>query len=432
MTLYFMSDRELTRLEVLRDLTSGRLTVAAASELLGLERRQVLRLSKAYQQQGATALISKKRGRTSNRAAPAELKAQALDLVRQKYADFGPTLAAEKLREVHSIYVGRETLRTWMLEAGVWSDRQKRRGRVYQPRYRRECVGELIQVDGSDHFWFEDRADSCTLLVFIDDATSRLMHLQFVQSESTFAYFNATQRYLEAHGKPIAFYTDKHAVFRVNKAGGLHGDGMTQFGRALKALSIEIICANSSQAKGRVERANKTLQDRLVKELRLAGVSSMDDGNAFLPSFIADYNARFAKAPFNDKDLHRPMAPRDRLDEAFTWRAERTLSQALTLQYDNILFMIEPSEFAQGAIGQRVEVVDFPDGRLEIRHKGRSMPYRTFDKVRRVTETAVIENKRLGGLLALIKQSQEAGPPGARTRKGPRRRDQTGHMFGVG
>jgi hypothetical protein len=184
------------------------------------------------------------------------------------------------------------------------------------------------------------------------------MHLQFVQSESTFAYFNATQRYLEQHGKPVAFYTDKHAVFRVNKPSGLHGDGMTQFGRALKALSIEIICANSSQAKGRVERANKTLQDRLVKELRLVGVSTMDDGNAFLPAFMADYNARFAKAPFNEKDLHRPMQPRDRLDEAFTWRAERTLSQSLTLQYDNILFMIEPSEFAQAAIGKRVEVVD--------------------------------------------------------------------------
>ena len=183
----------------------------------------------------------------------------------------------------------------------------------------------------------------------------------FVQSESTFAYFNATQRYLEQHGKPVAFYTDKHAVFRVNKPSGLHGNGMTQFGRALKALSIEIICANSSQAKGRVERANKTLQDRLVKELRLAGVSTMDEGNVFLPAFMADYNARFAKAPFNDKDLHRPMQPRDRLDEAFTWRAERTLSQSLTLQYDNILFMIESSEFAQAAIGRRVEVVDFPD-----------------------------------------------------------------------
>ncbi len=251
-------------------------------------------------------------------------------------------------------------------------------------------------------------------------------------TESTFAYFNATQRYLEQHGKPVAFYTDKHAVFRVNKPSGLHGDGMTQFGRALKALSIEIICANSSQAKGRVERANKTLQDRLVKELRLAGVSTMEDGNAFLPAFMADYNARFAKAPFNDKDLHRPMTPRDRLDEAFTWRAERTLSQSLTLQYDNILFMIEPSEFAQRAIGQRVEVVDFPDGRLEVRYKGRSMPYRTFDRVRRVTETAVLENKRLGGLLALIRQDQQTQPPGERTRKGPKRRDQTGHMFSVG
>ncbi len=158
----------------------------------------------------------------------------------------------------------------------------------------------------------------------------------------------------------------------------------------------------------------------------------MDDGNAFLPAFMADYNARFAKAPFNDKDLHRPMQPRDRLDDAFTWRAERTLSQSLTLQYDNILFMIEPSEFAKAAVGRRVEVVDFPDGRLEVRFKGRSMPYRTFDKLRRVTETAVLENKRLGGLLTLIRQSQEAEPPGQRTRKGPGRRDQAGHMFSVG
>ncbi len=432
MALHFMSDKELSRVEILRDLTAGRLTVSAASELMGLERRQVLRLSKAYQEQGATALISKKRGRASNRQTPTEIKAQALELIKARYADFGPTLAAEKLREVHGITVGRETLRLWMLDAGLWADRVKRRGRVYQPRYRRECVGELVQVDGSEHWWFEDRGPQCTLLVFIDDATSQLMHLQFVQSESTFAYFNATQRYLEQHGKPVAFYTDKHAVFRVNKPSGLHGDGMTQFGRALKALSIEIICANSSQAKGRVERANKTLQDRLVKELRLAGVSTMEDGNAFLPAFMADYNARFAKAPFNDKDLHRPMQPRDRLDEAFTWRAERTLSQSLTLQYDNILFMIEPSEFAQAAIGQRVEVVDFPDGRLEVRYKGRSMPYRTFDRLRRVNETAVLENKRLGGLLALIRQDQQTQPPGMRTSKGPKRRDQTRHMFSVG
>lgn len=429
MALHFMSSKELSRLEVLRDLAGGRLSTPAAAQLLGLERRQVQRLAKAYQNEGATALISKKRRRASNRQTAADVKAEALWLIREKYTDFGPTLAAEKLRELHGITIGRETLRAWMREAGLWADRVKRRGRVYQPRYRRECVGELTQVDGSEHWWFEGRGPQCTLLVFIDDATSRLMHLQFVQSESTFAYFNATQRYLEQHGKPLAFYTDKHAVFRVNKAAGLHGDGMTQFGRALKALTIEIICANSSQAKGRVERANKTLQDRLVKELRLAGINTMEAGNAFLPTFMADYNARFAKPPFNDKDLHRPLGSGDHLGEAFTWRAERTLSQSLTLQYDNILFMVEPSEFAQAAIGQRVEVVDFPDGRLEIRYKGRSMPYRPFDKLRRVTETAVLENKRLGGLLHLIRQSQQAGPPGHRTSKAPKRRDQTGHMF---
>ena len=156
MALHFMSDKELSRVEILRDLTAGRLTVSAASELMGLERRQVLRLSKAYQEHGATALISKKRGRASNRQMPTDIKAQALELIKARYADFGPTLAAEKLREVHGITVGRETLRLWMLDAGLWADRVKRRGRVYQPRYRRECVGELVQVDGSEHWWFED------------------------------------------------------------------------------------------------------------------------------------------------------------------------------------------------------------------------------------------------------------------------------------
>ena len=154
---------------------------------------------------------------------------------------------------------------------GLWLDRKQR---VHQPRHRRECVGELVQVDGCEHWWFEDRGSQCTLLVFIDDATSRLMHLQFVESESTFAYFHAARAYLEAWGKPVAFYSDKHGVFRVNHPGALGGDGMTQFGRALHALNIDIICANSSQAKGRVERAHKTLQDRLVKELRLAGAAA--------------------------------------------------------------------------------------------------------------------------------------------------------------
>src|SRR4051794_8685023 len=242
-----MSDGELWRLEVLRDLDQRRLTAAAAAQLLGLERRQVYRLLKAYRTEGPAGLISKRRGCSSNRRKPEAVRTKALSVIRERYWDFGPTLAAEKLREVHQITLGRETLRLWMIEAGIWADRKQRRKQVHQPRHRRECVGELVQVDGCEHWWFEDRGPQCTLLVFVDDATSRLMHLQFVESESTFAYFHAARAYLEAWGKPVAFYSDKHGVFRVNHPGALGGDGMTQFGRALHALNIDIICANSTR-----------------------------------------------------------------------------------------------------------------------------------------------------------------------------------------
>jgi hypothetical protein len=426
-----MSDGELSRLEVLRDLDQQRLTTAAAGQLLGLERRQVFRLLKSYRMKGPTGLISKRRGRRSNRRKPDALRRAVLAVIREWYWDFGPTLAAEKLREAHGITVGRETLRQWMIADGLWLDRRQRRKRVHQPRYRRECVGELVQIDGCEHWWFEDRGPQCTLLVFIDDATSRLMHLQFVESESTFAYFHAARAYLEAWGKPVAFYSDKHGVFRVNHPGALGGDGMTQFGRALHALNIDIICANSSPAKGRVERAHKTLQDRLVKELRLAGVASLAAGNAFLPAFIADYNTRFAKPPANKKDLHRPLRAGTDLDDAFAWKEERTLSQALTLQYDKVLFILEPSDQARAAIGKRVTVVDYPDGRLSIRYNGIELAYRTFDKVRHVDQGAIADNKRLGPLLAMIRDGQlRRGPE---RRSGPRRRDQRdARLFKVG
>src|SRR5947207_7421540 len=212
-----MSDGELKRLEVLRDLDQRRLTTEAAGQLLGLERRQVFRLLKAYRIEGPTGLISKRRGRPSNRRKPEELRSKALAIIRQQYWDFGPSLAGEKLREVHEIRLGRETLRLWMIEDGLWLDRRQRRKQVHQPRRRRECVGELVQIDGCEHWWFEDRGPQCTLLVFVDDATSRLMHLQFVESESTFAYFHATRDYLAAWGKPVAFYSEKHGVFRVNQ-----------------------------------------------------------------------------------------------------------------------------------------------------------------------------------------------------------------------
>jgi hypothetical protein len=430
-TVFLMSDRELSRLEVLRDLDQRRLTTKAAGQLLGLERRQVCRLLKAYRIEGPTGLISKRRGRRSNRRKPEALRRAVLTIIRQWYWDFGPTLAAEKLREDHGIAVGRETLRQWMIADGLWRDRKQRK-QVHQPRPRRDCVGELVQVDGSEHWWFEDRGPQCTLLVFVDDATSRLMHLQFVESESTFAYFHAARAYLEAWGKPVAFYSDKHGVFRVNHPGALGGDGMTQFGRSLHALNIDIICANSSPAKGRVERANKTLQDRLVKELRLAGAATLAEGNTLLPAFMVDYNARFAKPPANQKNLHRPLRAGDDLDDAFAWKEERTLSQALTLQYDKVLFILEPTDQAKAAIGKRISVVDYPDGRLVIRYKGIELAYRTFDKLRQVSQAAIVENKQLGAALAFIREQQLARAE-ARSRKAPRRRDQRdARLFKVG
>ena len=184
-----MSDGELTRLEVLRDLDQQRLTTTAAAQLLGLERRQVYRLLKAYRAEGPAGLISKRRGRPSNRRKPEELRIGALSIIRKRYWDFGSTLAAEKLREVHEITVGRETLRLWMIEDGLWLDRKQRRKQVHQPRHRRECVGELVQVDGSEHWWFEDRGPQCTLLVFVDDATSRLLHASPNDTSSSFSEY---------------------------------------------------------------------------------------------------------------------------------------------------------------------------------------------------------------------------------------------------
>jgi hypothetical protein len=430
-TVRLMSDGELSRLEVLRDLDQKRLTTAAAAQLLGLERRQVFRLLKAYRTEGPTGLISKRRGRRSNRRKPEALRRAVLAIIREWYWDFGPTLAAEKLREAHGITLGRETVRLWMIEAGLWVDRKQRRKRVHQPRSRRDCVGELVQVDGCEHWWFEDRGPQCTLLVFIDDATGRLMHLQFVESESTFAYFHAARAYLEAWGKPIALYSDKHGVFRVNHPGALGGDGMTQFGRALHALNIDIICANSSQAKGRVERAHKTLQDRLVKELRLAGACTLAEGNALLPAFIADYNARFAKPAANNKDLHRPLRAGDDLEDAFAWKEQRRLSHALTLQYDKMIFVVEPSEPAKAAIGKYVTVFDYPDGRLAIRYNGVELAYRTFDKIRQVDQGAIADNKHLGAVLTMIRDDQLGRGP--QRRSGPRRRDQRdARLFKVG
>jgi hypothetical protein len=402
-----MSERDLQRIEVLTDVLAGRRTVAAAGTALALSERQMYRLLAKYEAGGGGALIHQARGRASNRTLNAGIRKYAVELVRAHYADFGPTMAAEVLLEKHALRVGRETLRRWMVVDGLWLSRKQRRS-FHQPRLRRESYGELIQIDGSDHRWFEQRGEPCTLLVFIDDATSRLMQLRFVLSESTDSYFEALQGYLEAHGCPVAFYSDKHTVFRVGRQDAKGGSGMTQFGRALAELNIEILCANSSQAKGRVERANRTLQDRLVKELRMARVSSMEAGNVFLPGFVERFNERFAVPPAKTQDLHRTLnVPASRLKDILCHREQRYVGQQLTLSYDRKQIILERSDVADNLVGQYVELYDFADRPMEVRWKGHSLPYRVFSKDQRVSHTAIVENKRLGHALALVKAQQD-------------------------
>jgi hypothetical protein len=355
-----MSKQEFNRLEVLLRVQSGGLRVADGCVLIALRRRQVFRLLRGLKQDGATSLVSKHRGKPSNHRLPVEVRTLALSLVRERYADFGPTLAAEKLAAHHGCTISRETLRGWMLADGLWTDRGHRLPSPHQPRRRRDCLGELVQVDDSEHAWFEDRGAMCTLLAFVDDATSRLMLLRFVISESAFDYFRATRSYLETHAKPVALYSDKHGVFRVNSKDAVGGEGVTQFGRALSELNIDIICANSPQAKGRVERAFATLQDWLVKELRLAGISTIAEANAWLPGFITDHSARFGRDPANAKDLHRPLSATDDLDEVLAWREERTVTQNLTLHYDRMMLLLDLTPLARRLVRKKVEVVNYP------------------------------------------------------------------------
>lgn len=411
MGLVVMSERELNRIEVLSQVEDGLLDVTAAANLLGLTRRQVFRLLRRFREDGPSAIRHKARGKPPNNRYRDALKIYLLELVRENYPDFGPTLAAEQLEARHDVKVSRETLRKWMIEDGLWLSRKQRKS-FHQPRLRRECFGELVQIDGSDHHWFEDRGPSCTLLVFIDDATSTLMQLRFVKSESTFSYFEALELYLAAHGRPVAFYSDKHTVFRVAKQAARTGHGMTQFGRALNELNTEILCANSSQAKGRVERANRTLQDRLVKELRLAGISDIEAANAFLPGFMERYNARFAKVPRRADNLHRALnVEPDRLRDIFCLRDERYVGQQLALSYERKRIILQETEITRGLAGKYVDTYEFADGRLDIRWKGISLPYSAFDKDQRVTHAAITENKHLSAVLEHIKAEQDKAPP---------------------
>jgi hypothetical protein len=393
-----MSTKELSRLEVMQRLKDKRLIQKEAAKLLGLSTRQVKRLWQKYQKQAAKGLISKRRGTPSNNRIDADVSQKALDLIKKKYADFGPTLAHEKLLEIHKVQLSRESVRKMMIAEGLWKPRRAKKSAVHQMRERRACLGELVQIDGSDHAWFEERGERCTLLVFIDDATGKLQELLFVPDETFFAYCEASRQYFERHGKPVAFYSDKHGVFRINIQQPLgEGRGMTQFGRALQELDIQIICANSPQAKGRVERANQTLQDRLVKELRLRKLSTIEAGNKYLPEFCEDFNRRFAVPPRSTHDAHRPLLKTENLDLILTRQDTRLLSKNLTIQFNKTIYQIQSDRPGYALRNAQVTICENAQGVVTILYKNKLLPYTIFKKLPHQAEA--VDSKNLNHIL---------------------------------
>jgi transposase len=365
-----MTMHEFERAKVVEALAADEITKSIAAIRLQVTTRHVGRLQKRFEEAGLLGLVSARRGKPSNRQLAPGVAQMALQIVRDHYADYAPTFACEKLRERHEVVISKETLRRLMIEAGLWTPRSKRQAALHQPRDRRACLGELVQIDGSRHAWFEGRGAECTLLVYVDDATGRLLHLHFAETESTASYFDATRRYLEQHGKPHAFYSDRAAVFR---SASPNRRTPTQFQRALDELKIALICANSPQAKGRVERMNRTLQDRLVKELRAEGISNIEAANLWCSQFITDYNERFARTARNKLDRHTPVPQNEDLARILSQQETRKVSAQLAVKYYDRQYLLADSPAVRALIGHVITVHTYPDGRIELCAQGKAM-----------------------------------------------------------
>lgn len=377
-TFLKMSNTELNRLNVIQKVAEKRLRQKEAGALLQLSTRQIKRLLKNYQAHKAAGLVSKRRGRPSNHQLSAEVKQQALALLQSQYQGFGPTLACEKLQEREHLLISVESVRQLMIAEGLWKPHKLKKIVAHQLRERRACFGELVQIDGSPHDWFEGRVAACVLLVFIDDATGQLLQLRFADNESFFSYSQAAADYFQRQGKPVALYSDKHGVFRVNQTSVGAGEALTQFGRAMQDLDIQIICANTPQAKGRVERVIQTLQDRLPKEMRLRQISSREAGQAYLPEFRADFNQRFAEPARSTLDAHRPLSPHDNLAQILTWQETRTLSKNLTLQFEKVVYQIQTPRPTYALRQARVTVCLTADQQVTILYKGQPLAFTVF------------------------------------------------------
>lgn len=405
-----MSEREVNRLEVVIQVAQGLLSQRKAGERLGLSERQVRRLLRGYETQGAQALVSQRRGRASNRRIAGAVKSAILARVQECYADFGPTLAVEYL-QADGYTVSKETLRQWLIEADQWKAKPEQPKRRHPPRQRRSCVGELVQIDGSPHDWFEGRGPRCTLIAFIDDATSRVQEARFVPAETTQAYFDCLHTYIRRYGRPAALYSDRHSIFTKHDPEDAEP---TQFQRALSALDIAGIQARSPQAKGRVERLFQTLQDRLTKALRLANIADMESANAMLPAYLDAHNERFAVAPIDTHDAHRPCALSAQvLARLCAHHDSRKLSKDLVLSFQRQRYIIQTGGTPRYSLrGATVTVVSYADGRIELLRGDEILPFKVFDPLQHVLPAADDKtlNARVDEVLAQQRQVKKYHP----------------------
>lgn len=383
-----MSIKETERITIMDNLIAKRIKQKHASKQLGISVRQVRRMVKRYKQEGASGLAHKNRGRIGNRALLPEKKQQVITLIKSQYQDFGPTLASENLQDRDGVVVSRETVRQLMIKEQLWKVKQRKQIIIHTYRERRNCVGELVQLDGSPHKWFEDRAEPCTLIAYIDDATSRIMDGAFMDYEGTFALFETTEHYLKLYGKPLIFYVDKHSTFNINRQATIEEElkdqkPLTQFGRAMDQLRIELILANSPQAKGRVERLFETLQDRLVKELRLEGISTKEEGTRYFREiYIPKHNAKFAVPPKDPANAHRVLLSSDDLSRIFTVQTNRIISKALVVQYKNTRYQIDTKGAYQYLLQkQNILVEENKEGAIVFRHKDKVLSYKVIGQI---------------------------------------------------
>lgn len=377
--IIIMSQKELKRVPVIHNVLNKQLRQIDAANILRLSTRQIRRIIKRLKQEGDIAVVHRSRGCSSNRSISPKLRGKILYLCKTKYKGFNPTFASEKLFEIDRIKINHETLRGWFIKDGI--DYQKRKARKHRSwRPRREAFGQMVQMDGSHHDWLEGRGPWCVLMGYIDDATGRIFG-HFYEYEGTKPAFDSFKRYIRQYGMPQSVYLDKHTTYKSSQKPTMEDEfanqkAQSQFERALSQLGVDVIHANSPQAKGRIERSFKTHQDRLVKELRLKNISSLEEANRFLHSYyIPKHNARYALVARNKANLHRPIPKELDLDRVFSVRNKLALRNDFTARHNNRFYQIlEPVRAKEVILEERL------NGRLYIYHKDRQLEYKPIDK----------------------------------------------------